>query len=67
MGLPIALFVFSVATKCFGKSKRRSHAEALEACALGLVNYALTVVYVVKAFTLMLRVPQHDPLLRCCQ
>jgi hypothetical protein len=45
----------------FRKIKRRSHAEALEAYALGLVNDALTVVYGVKAFAHMLRVPQHDP------
>ncbi len=43
-----------------GKAKKGCHAEALEACALGIVNYALAIVHNVKAFAHMLRVPQHD-------
>ena len=36
------------------KIKKGCHAEALEACALGFANYALTIMHSVKAFAHML-------------
>jgi hypothetical protein len=44
------------------KIKKGCHADALEACALVIANYALAVMHSVKAFAHMLRVPQHDTL-----
>jgi len=41
-------------------TKKGCHAEALEACALGIANYALAIMRGVLAFARMLRVPQHD-------
>jgi hypothetical protein len=48
------------------KIKKGCHAEALEACALGIANYALALMHGVKAFARMLRVPQHDTLPNTC-
>jgi hypothetical protein len=41
-------------------TKKGCHAEALEACARGIANYALAVMRGVKALALTLRVPQGD-------
>jgi len=43
-------------------TKKGCHAEALEACALGIADYALAVMPGVKAFALTLRVTQDDTL-----
>ena len=77
LAMPNPAYLISTSTKIFplnligdvcgdtniGNEKRCGcHAEALEACALGISNYALTIMHGVQAFARMLRVPQHDTL-----
>jgi len=54
--------LFGVITIGVRKIKKGCHAEAPEACALGIANYALTLMHGVKAFAHMVRVPHHDTL-----
>jgi hypothetical protein len=58
----VASALVGVITISVRKIKKGCHAEALEACALGIANYALAFMHGGKAFARMLRVPQHDTL-----
>jgi hypothetical protein len=65
--LPEYIFALvGVVTIGVRKIKKGCHAEALEACALGIADYALAVMHGVKAFAHMVREPHHDTLLNIC-